>query len=84
MVPGLLCKKIFFFNCYDLLYHFYNKNKEIYSYICSSIISSNYIFKGLAFESLGPWCKETIDFTNVIGKPTYRGIRRFKIKEIPF
>jgi hypothetical protein len=30
----------------------------------SSIISSNYIFKGLA---LGPWCKETIDFINVIG-----------------
>jgi hypothetical protein len=27
-----------------------------------SIISSNYIFKGLAFETLGPWCKETIDF----------------------
>jgi hypothetical protein len=23
----------------------------------SSIISSNYIFKGLAFETLGPWCK---------------------------
>jgi hypothetical protein len=33
----------------------------------SSIISSNYIFKGLAFETLGPWCKETIDFINVIG-----------------
>jgi hypothetical protein len=31
------------------------------------IISSNYIFKGLAFETLGPWCKETIDFINVIG-----------------
>jgi hypothetical protein len=26
-----------------------------------SIISSNYIFKGLAFETLGPWCKETIE-----------------------
>jgi hypothetical protein len=26
----------------------------------SSIISSNYIFNG--FETLGPWCKETIDF----------------------
>jgi hypothetical protein len=35
-------------------------------YSCS-IISSNYIFKGLAFETLGPWCKETIDFINVIG-----------------
>jgi hypothetical protein len=33
----------------------------------SSIISSNYIFKGLAFATLGPWCKETIDFINVIG-----------------
>jgi hypothetical protein len=33
----------------------------------SSIISSNYIFKGLAFETLGPWCKETIDFINVTG-----------------
>jgi hypothetical protein len=32
-----------------------------------SIILSNYIFKGLAFETLGPWCKETIDFINVIG-----------------
>jgi hypothetical protein len=31
------------------------------------IFSSNYIFKGLAFETLGPWCKETIDFINVIG-----------------
>jgi hypothetical protein len=33
----------------------------------SSIISSNYIFKGLAFETLGPWCKEAIDFISVIG-----------------
>jgi hypothetical protein len=33
----------------------------------SSIISSNYIFKSLAFETLGPWCKEAIDFINVIG-----------------
>jgi hypothetical protein len=32
-----------------------------------NIISSNYIFKGLAFETLGPWCKEAIDFINVIG-----------------
>jgi hypothetical protein len=32
----------------------------------SSIISSNYISKGLAFETLGPWCKEAIDFINVI------------------
>jgi hypothetical protein len=33
----------------------------------SSIISSNYVFKGLAFETLGPWCKEAIDFINFIG-----------------
>jgi hypothetical protein len=33
----------------------------------SSIISSSYVFKGLAFETLGPWCKEAIDFINVIG-----------------
>jgi hypothetical protein len=33
----------------------------------SLIISSNYVFKGLAFETLGPWCKEAIDFINVIG-----------------
>jgi hypothetical protein len=33
----------------------------------SSIISSNYVFKGLAFETLGLWCKEAIDFINVIG-----------------
>jgi hypothetical protein len=38
--------------------------KEVHTY--SSIISSNYIFKGLAFETLGPGCKETIDFINVI------------------
>jgi hypothetical protein len=31
----------------------------------SSIISSNYVFK--TFETLGPWCKEAIDFINVIG-----------------
>jgi hypothetical protein len=35
--------------------------------IPSSIISSNYIFKGLAFETLGPWFEEAIDFINVIG-----------------
>jgi hypothetical protein len=33
----------------------------------SSIISSNYVFNGLAFETLGPWCKEAINFINVIG-----------------
>jgi hypothetical protein len=31
------------------------------------LFSSNYRFKGLAFETLGPWCKETIDFINAIG-----------------
>jgi hypothetical protein len=43
----------------------------------SSIISSNYVFKGLAFETLDPWCKEAIDFINVIGirKGTFWGIR---------
>jgi hypothetical protein len=30
-------------------------------------LNSKYIFKGLAFETLGPWCKETIDFINHIG-----------------
>jgi hypothetical protein len=33
----------------------------------SSIISSNYVFKGLGFEILGPWCKEAIHLINVIG-----------------
>jgi hypothetical protein len=33
----------------------------------SSIISSNYILNGLVFETLDPWCKEAIDFINVIG-----------------
>jgi hypothetical protein len=32
-----------------------------------SIISSNYVFKGLPFETLGIWHKESIDFINVIG-----------------
>jgi hypothetical protein len=41
---------------FRLLFHYY-----------SSIISSNYIFKGLAFKTLGPWCKEPIDFINAIG-----------------
>jgi hypothetical protein len=31
----------------------------------SSIISSKYVFKGLAFETLGLWCKEAFDFINV-------------------
>jgi hypothetical protein len=27
----------------------------------------NIWYLGLAFETLGPWCKEAIDFINVIG-----------------
>jgi hypothetical protein len=50
----------------------------------SSIISSNYVFKGLAFETLGLWCKEAIDFINVIGNRLIAEIRRFKIREISF
>jgi hypothetical protein len=30
-------------------------------------LKKTYIFKGLAFETLDPWCKEAIDFINVIG-----------------
>jgi hypothetical protein len=45
----------------------FQKEIEMMANIHSSIISSNYIFKGLAFETLSPWCKETIDFINVIG-----------------
>jgi hypothetical protein len=30
-------------------------------------IINNKYNKGLAFETLGPWCKKTIDFINVIG-----------------
>jgi hypothetical protein len=37
-------------------------------YEYSSIISSNYIFKGLTLETLDPWCKETMEFINVIGE----------------
>jgi predicted N-acyltransferase len=32
---------------------------------CNYVIK--YIFKGLAFETLGPWYKGAIDFVNVIG-----------------
>jgi hypothetical protein len=41
--------------------------KRKHSKYSSSIISSNYIFKALSLETLGPWCKEAIDFINVIG-----------------
>jgi hypothetical protein len=48
-------------NCYVF------KTSEVSGFAAEmAIISSNYIFKGLAFETLGPWCKETIDFINVI------------------
>jgi hypothetical protein len=43
----------------------YGKIKSIWR--LNKYVVSNYIFKGLAFETLGPWCKETIDFINVIG-----------------
>jgi hypothetical protein len=38
----------------------------------SSIISSKYVFKGLAFETLGLWCKEAIDFINVTETDLWR------------
>jgi hypothetical protein len=50
----------------------------------SSIVSSNYIFKGLAFETLGPWCKEAIDFINVIGERLIAESGDSKFKETPF
>jgi hypothetical protein len=36
----------------------------VHTYSLCSILKR---FKGLAFETLGPWCKEAIDFINVIG-----------------
>jgi hypothetical protein len=48
----------------------------------SSIISSNYIFKGLAFETLGPWCKEAIDF--IIGNRLIAESDDSKSKKLPF
>jgi hypothetical protein len=50
----------------------------------SSIISSNNIFKRLAFESLGPWCKEAIDFINVIGNRLIAESGDLKSKKILF
>jgi hypothetical protein len=50
----------------------------------SSIISSNYVFKGLAFETLGPWCKEAIDFINVIGNRLIAGSGDSKSKKFLF
>jgi hypothetical protein len=50
----------------------------------AEIISSNYIFKSLAFESLGPWCKEAIDFINVIGKRLIVESRDSKSKKFLF
>jgi hypothetical protein len=48
------------------------------------IISSNYVFKGLAFETLGHRCKEFIDFIYVIGNRLIAESDYSKIKEIPF
>jgi hypothetical protein len=55
--------------------------------IYSSTISSNYIFKGLAFETLGPWYKEAMDFINVIGnrhtaKSGYSKSKKFLFERI--
>jgi hypothetical protein len=55
--------------------------------IYSSIISSNYVFKGLAFETLGPWCKETVDFSLMSSETDLsrnQAIQNHEIKEIPF
>jgi hypothetical protein len=43
-------------------------NQSLTSIHVNSTLEPNYIFKGLAFETLGPWCKEAIDFINVIGE----------------
>jgi hypothetical protein len=53
-------------------------------YEYSSIMSSNYKFKGLTFETLGPWCKEAIEFINVIGERLIVESYDSKSKEIPF
>jgi hypothetical protein len=50
----------------------------------SSIISSNYIFKGLAFETLGSWWKETVDIINVIGNRLIAESGDLKSKKILF
>jgi hypothetical protein len=50
----------------------------------SSIISSNYIFKGLAFKTLSPWCKDAIDFINVIGKQLIAELGDSKSKKFLF
>jgi hypothetical protein len=50
----------------------------------SSIISPNWIFKGLAFETLGPWCKEAIDFINVIGNRLIAELGDSKSKKFLF
>jgi hypothetical protein len=53
-------------------------------YEYSSIISSNYIFKGLTLETLDPWCKETMEFINVIGERLIAESYDSKSKEIPY
>jgi hypothetical protein len=44
----------------------------------------NYMFKGLAFETLGPWCKEAIDFVNVIGNRLIAELGDSKSKKFLF
>ncbi|CAH1370471.1 unnamed protein product, partial [Tenebrio molitor] len=43
-------------------------NQSLTSIHVNSTLEPNGIFKDLAFETLGPWCKEAIDFINVIGE----------------
>jgi hypothetical protein len=58
---GIIYYKIIFLNEMDC-----KRKHSKYEY--SSIISSNYIFKGLTLETLDPWCKETMEFIKVIGE----------------
>jgi hypothetical protein len=44
-----------------------NSNNKSYVLKTSEVSGITYIFKSLAFETLGPWCKEAIDFINVVG-----------------
>jgi hypothetical protein len=45
---------------------------------------TKYLFKDLAFETLSPWCKETIDFINVIGNRLIAESGDSKSKKILF
>jgi hypothetical protein len=44
-----------------------NSDNKNYVLKTSEVSGITYIFKSLAFETLGPWCKEAIDFINVVG-----------------